>query len=58
MVHNTKNKEKYENQREIVINIIIDILDTFIINITKLLLLILMFMTFIITNAFIRIYFI
>lgn len=50
--------QDYENQRELVINIIIDILDTMIINITKIILLLFMFMTFIITNAFIRNYYI
>ena len=50
--------EDYENQRELVINIIIDILDTLLINITKILLLLFMFMAFIITNAYIRNYYI
>ena len=51
MVHNTIMIENYENQREIFINIIIDILDTMIINITKIILLLFMFIAFIITNA-------
>lgn len=58
MVRNTMMIENYENQRELVINIIIDILDTLLINITKILLLLFMFITFIITNAFIRNYYI
>lgn len=58
MVNNTIMVQDYENQRELVINIIIDILDTMIINITKIILLLFMFMTFIITNAFIRNYYI
>lgn len=58
MVRNTMMIEDYENQRELVINIIIDILDTLLINITKILLLLFMFMAFIITNAFIRNYYI
>jgi hypothetical protein len=58
MVHNTIMIENYENQREIFINIIIDILDTMIINITKIILLLFMFIAFIITNAFIRNYYI
>lgn len=57
MVRNTMIEER-ENPRELVINIIIDILDTVIINIINLLLLLFMFMTFIITNAFIRNYYI
>ena len=58
MVRNTIMIENYENQREIFINIIIDILDTMIINITKIILLLFTFMAFIITNAFIRNYYI
>jgi hypothetical protein len=58
MVRNTMMIEDYENQRELVINIIIDILDTLLINITKILLLLFMFMAFIITNAYIRNYYI
>ena len=58
MVRNTMMIEDYENQRELVINIIIDILDTLLINITKILLLLFMFMAFIITNVFIRNYYI
>ena len=58
MVRNTMMIEDYENQRELVINIIIDILDTLLINIIKILLLLFMFMAFIITNAFIRNYYI
>lgn len=58
MVRNTMMIEDYENQRELVINIIIDILDTLLINITKILLLLFMFIAFIITNAFIRNYYI
>jgi hypothetical protein len=58
MVRNTIMIENYENQREIFINIIIDILDTMIINITKIILLLFMFIAFIITNAFIRNYYI
>jgi hypothetical protein len=50
--------EEYENQKELVIYVIIDILDRLIINITKILLLLFMFMAFIITNAFIRNYYI
>jgi len=58
MVHNTMIIEEYENQKELVIYVIIDILDRLIINITKILLLLFMFMAFIITNAFIRNYYI
>lgn len=58
MVHNTIIIEDYENQKELVIYVIIDILDRLIINITKILLLLFMFMAFIITNAFIRNYYI
>jgi len=58
MVRNTIIIEDYENQRELVINIIIDILDRLIINITKIILLLFTFMAFIITNAFIRNYYI
>jgi hypothetical protein len=58
MVRNTMMIEDYENPRELVINIIIDILDMLIINITKIILLLFAFMTFIITNAFIRNYYI
>ncbi len=50
--------DNYENPRELVIHIIIDFLDTLIINISKMLLLIFMFITFIITNAYIRNYYI
>jgi hypothetical protein len=58
MVRNTMMIEDYENPRELVINIIIDILDMLIINITKIILLLFMFIAFIITNAFIRNYYI
>lgn len=58
MVRNTMMIEDYENPRELVIDIIIDILDILIINITKIILLLFMFMAFIITNAFIRNYYI
>jgi len=58
MVRNTMMIKDYENRRELVINIIIDILDTLIINITYILLLLFIFMAFIITNAFIRNYYI
>lgn len=58
MVLNTIIIEDYENQKELVIYVIIDILDRLIINITKILLLLFMFMAFIITNAFIRNYYI
>jgi hypothetical protein len=58
MVRNTIIIEDYENQKELVIYVIIDILDRLIINITKILLLLFMFMAFIITNAFIRNYYI
>jgi hypothetical protein len=58
MVRNTIIIEEYENQKELVIYVIIDILDRLIINITKILLLLFMFMAFIITNAFIRNYYI
>jgi len=58
MVRNTMMIEDYEEQKELVINIIIDYLDMLIINITKMLLLLFMFIVFIITNAFIRNYYI
>ena len=58
MVHNTMIIKDYENPRELVIYKIIDILDTMIINIINLLLLLFMFMVFIITNAYIRNYYI
>ena len=54
MVRNTMMIEYYNNPREL----IIDILDTLIINITYILLLLFIFMAFIITNAFIRNYYI
>lgn len=58
MVHNTMMIEDYEEQKRILIDIIIDYLDMLIINITKMLLLLFMFIVFIITNAFIRNYYI
>jgi len=54
MVRNTMMIEYYKNPREL----IIDILDTLIINITYILLLLFIFMAFIITNAYIRNYYI
>ena len=48
MVRNTMMIEYYKNPREL----IIDILDTLIINITYILLLLFIFMAFIITNAY------
>lgn len=58
MVRNTMIIEDYEEQKRLLIDIIIDYLDMLIINITKMLLLLFMFMVFIITNAFIRNYYI
>lgn len=58
MVRNTMMIEDYDEQKILLIDIIIDYLDMLIINITKMLLLLLMFMVFIITNAFIRNYYI
>ena len=58
MVRNTMMIEDYENPRELVIYKIINILDTIIIYIINLLLLLFMFMVFIITNAYIRNYYI
>lgn len=58
MVRNTMMIEDYEEQKRLLIDIIIDYLDMLIINITKMLLLLFMFIVFIITNAFIRNYYI
>ena len=58
MVRNTMMIEDYDEQKILLIDIIIDYLDMLIINITKMLLLLFMFMAFIITNAFIRNYYI
>ena len=58
MLHNFILNDIVYHEGDILQNIIVDLLDSLIINITKLLLLILLFALFIIINALVRIHYI